>query len=571
MRLAARVLLVFSVGLVVAVGAGAAVEEGTAPAVTVVSIEGTEFQINGKPTYPGTAAQGLLLNARTVQAVFDDENPATVQRWAYSDTGVWDPDRNTNEFIAALPTLANAGLTAVTVGMQGGSPGSSSTKPDLSGAGQDPIVSAFLADGSLKPAWLDRLDRVIRAADENGMIVILNLFYFGQTHRWASEDAVIAALDNTVDWLVAQEYRNVILDVANESPGPGSAYYAEQPILKRTRIATLVERAKTRSEGTLLVSSSLSPGALPPADLLTASDFVLLHANKRTPAELTKMVDQLRKSAAFAADPKPIVINEDSPRLANMDAAVKAGAGWGFHQKSSLQVPPVAWDQPSSELRAFLDRVRSFRPRIVAVPAAVSFAVEPGSPAVTQAVDVDVSSGDPATVTISTDQTWLTASAPEPGETPLSITVSADPVGLEPGVYRGNVTVAADGVSEAVLPVLLLVAAPPAPDGANIVFSLSGARTDPEPLAGATVAGSIYVFIPDVPAVREVTFGLDGRVQSREKRPPWDFVGTNDDRRRSAKPLDTRKLRRGLHTVSATVGLRDGTKRTVSADFVVEN
>ena len=66
---------------------------------TVVSIAGEDFHLNGRPTYPGRVwrghrIEGLLLNTRLVQAIFDDLNPATVQRWAYADTGKWDAARD---------------------------------------------------------------------------------------------------------------------------------------------------------------------------------------------------------------------------------------------------------------------------------------------------------------------------------------------------------------------------------------------------------------------------------------------------------------------------------------------
>src|SRR3954469_3991784 len=75
---------------------------------TVVSISGDEFRINGQPTYAGRkwnghSIQGLLLNSRMVQGIFDDLNTNTVAQWAYPNTGKWDAERNTREFIAAMP------------------------------------------------------------------------------------------------------------------------------------------------------------------------------------------------------------------------------------------------------------------------------------------------------------------------------------------------------------------------------------------------------------------------------------------------------------------------------------
>jgi hypothetical protein len=75
---------------------------------TSIGIRGDQFLINGEPTYKGRTwngdrIEGLLMNSRMVQGIFDDANPATVQRWAYPDTGRWDPLWNTREFIAAMP------------------------------------------------------------------------------------------------------------------------------------------------------------------------------------------------------------------------------------------------------------------------------------------------------------------------------------------------------------------------------------------------------------------------------------------------------------------------------------
>lgn len=94
-------------------------------AKTTVSIEGDRFLINGEYTYKGRYWQnhrieGLLMNSRMIQGIFDDHNPDTRTRWAYPDTGRWDPDRNTKEFVEAMPTWKEHGLLAFTTGLQGG-------------------------------------------------------------------------------------------------------------------------------------------------------------------------------------------------------------------------------------------------------------------------------------------------------------------------------------------------------------------------------------------------------------------------------------------------------------------
>ena len=133
-----------------------------AGAATIVSVVGDEFHLNGKPTYAGRTwrghkIQGLLLNARLVQGIFDDRNPDTVAKWAYSDTGKWDAERNTREFLAAMPEWRRHGLLAFTLNLQGGSPqGYSREQPWHN--------SAFEADGSLRADYLARLERILNRA-----------------------------------------------------------------------------------------------------------------------------------------------------------------------------------------------------------------------------------------------------------------------------------------------------------------------------------------------------------------------------------------------------------------------
>src|SRR5262245_59427192 len=52
-------------------------------------------------TWRGHKIEGLLMNTRMVQGIFDDRNPQTVANWQYSDSHTWDPARNTREFVAA--------------------------------------------------------------------------------------------------------------------------------------------------------------------------------------------------------------------------------------------------------------------------------------------------------------------------------------------------------------------------------------------------------------------------------------------------------------------------------------
>lgn len=320
----------------------------------VVSFDDARTLIDGEVLNPGSRAEGLLMNARMVQAVIDFADEESRRRFAYPDTGEWDPERNVTEFIAALPAYAEAGLNAFTVNLQGGNP------VDAPGQDRPPwVVTAYGADGTPDALWLDRLDRVISSAADHDMVVILGLFYFGQDHHLADEAAVLAATDAVTDWLIETGHRNVLVEIGNES---NNRKY-DHEILRPERVTELILRVRERSRGTLLVSTSFTGGVVPPDGVLAASDFVLLHGNSRTADRVAEMVREVEANPVYRARPTPIVFNEDSTELANLEAAVDEGAGWGYHDKGAndyahgFQAPPVDWSISTPEKRGFFERV----------------------------------------------------------------------------------------------------------------------------------------------------------------------------------------------------------------------
>ena len=105
--------------------------------MTKVSIEGDKWLIDGVPThrgreYRGASIEGLLMNSRMANGLFDDDNPYTRHLWSYPDTHEWDPDRNTDELIQMLPVYRSHGLDAICVNLQGASPLGFESSPGMS-------------------------------------------------------------------------------------------------------------------------------------------------------------------------------------------------------------------------------------------------------------------------------------------------------------------------------------------------------------------------------------------------------------------------------------------------------
>lgn len=326
-----------------------------------MSIVKDKFHINGQPTYKGRTwkgqpVEGLLFNSRMVQATFDDRNPETVAKWVYPDTKKWDADRNTAEFIAMMPVWRKHGLLAVTLNLQGGSPeGYSKVQPWHN--------SAINTDGALDPKSMTRLGKVIDAADELGMVVILGLFYFGQDERLKDETAVIAAVDAAVDWLIARKYTNVLVEVNNEC----NVRY-DHDILKPDRVHELIGRVRTRStekNHPLFAGTSYGGGTIPKPNVVKASDFLLLHGNGvKEPKRITEMVRQTRQVDGYR--PMPILFNEDDhfdfdKPVNNFTAAVGEFASWGYFDfrmkgegfDEGYQSVPVNWKTSSERKTGF--------------------------------------------------------------------------------------------------------------------------------------------------------------------------------------------------------------------------
>jgi hypothetical protein len=329
---------------------------------TRISITGDSFHINGRPTYEGRSyhgkkIEGLLLNSRMVQGIFDDRNPETRSQWSYPDTGKWDPERNTREFMLAMPSWRANGLLAFTLNLQGGNPrGYSKSQPWQN--------SAFEADGSLRADYLSRLQRILDRADELGMVVILGYFYFGQDERLRDEAAVLQGTDAATRWLLERGYPNVLVEVNNEC----DVDRYEHEILQPARVHELIERVRRVSEGALLVGTSYGGGSIPRENVVRASDFLLLHGNGvGDPERIAGMVRQTRQVPGYR--PMPILFNEDDhfafdqPRN-NMIAAVGEYASWGYfdpgesNYRDGYQCPPVCWGINTERKQAFFGMVK---------------------------------------------------------------------------------------------------------------------------------------------------------------------------------------------------------------------
>lgn len=344
-----------------------------------VSFDGEAVCINGAPTFPGTSLEGLLPNLRTVNATFDD-TLGQVDWWdddgrftgnGHAGYGQWRSARsakaNTQRFIKALPQYRAHGILAVNLNFQGGHPlmsrqdieeghGSAGRRPD--GHRDFYHNSGFHADGTMDEAYAERICSVIEACDRLGMVVVLQLFYFGQDTALRDETAVCAAVDHAVDLVCVRGFTNVLVEIANEVM---HGHY-HHDVLMADRVHELINQARTRARqrhGVPLLVSTSEAAMLHnwhPAEIervFSCADFILCHGGDNVEtgrvgdtSDVVDKVEYLRAQPWFQQAPKPIVLNEsDGPEACR--AAMERHVSFGLHcDEIQTMYPPRWWPYP---------------------------------------------------------------------------------------------------------------------------------------------------------------------------------------------------------------------------------
>ena len=279
-------------------------------------------------------AQGKLMNIRLCQGLFHDE-------WMTEQP--FDAERNTDALIGALDFYKNHGVLMINVSLQGGQAGYDKNVNGVDrengyryGREKGTYVSAFRPDGSLKPDWLARLERLLHAADQRGMIVTIMYFYQGQDEQFESTAAIHTAARNATDWLVAKNFRNIMIDVANEYDLRGDTWDFDRYIPQHIPRFIDEIRARFGKSDFLPPIGASSDGRMQyPDSLMKVVDMVLIHGNGRKPEQ------KLARTRELRSVPRPILMNEDdngrpsttdhlAGDLKSCEILFDNAAGWGY-------------------------------------------------------------------------------------------------------------------------------------------------------------------------------------------------------------------------------------------------
>lgn len=217
---------------------------------------------------------------------------------------------------------------------------------------------------------MDRLSMVLTEADKQGIIVIVQFFYFGQTKRWnGNNDTIYNATDNIIRWLLDTKLNNFIIEVVNEC---NNGEYQGTP-LYYTEVGQLIQYVQNKCDNKFYVGTSYAPGHIPDDEVIKISDFILLHGNGQSPQKVASMVQDVRNSNSYTA--KPILFNEDkdykfNATENNMKSAIENHASWGFmavcngtddnNYFNAYQCPPVAWDINTNVKKSFFEALVNY-------------------------------------------------------------------------------------------------------------------------------------------------------------------------------------------------------------------
>lgn len=313
---------------------------------TVLEIDKTRFKINGKLTYSEIKgvkenALGLLMNARFIQGIFDDKTGR--ERYARFGRDHFCPDENTKELIAALPEWYRYGLRAITVGFQGGGPCFTINNFTIEN-------NPYSEDGTeIDGEYLRRMKSIIDAADEIGMVVIVSLFYATQVRFLRDNGAIRSIVTKVSEWIRDNGFTNVIVEINNEH---NDKNYLKCPILHEgSGVAELIGIVKSIIPNTPVGCSGF--GGNYDETIGEASSVVIIHGNGLTRQHLYKLIKRVKESQPG----KPIVINEDSQAIGQMDVTYREGVSWGYYNNMTKQEPPTNWTVTKGEDMFFAMRM----------------------------------------------------------------------------------------------------------------------------------------------------------------------------------------------------------------------
>lgn len=280
-------------------------------------------------------ARGKLMMVRLAQGLFDDER---------LEEAPFDPEENTASLIAELDHYKRHGVLAVSVGMQGADPhyAQDVNGVERSAAAADgpagALISAYEADGSLKPEWMKRLGRLLDAADERGMFVCVIYFSPNQDEALDSPRAIVNAAQNMTRWLIENDHRNVIIDVADGWDLQRDAWDHARFIPRK--IAALAVEIRDQFNGaafSLPIGASTAETLSYPISLARVCDLVMVRDSRSSLAEKTGALRRMSEYERAVWVTGDEMLPPAKPQA--LAPFLERSSGWSYTSPNAEQFP----------------------------------------------------------------------------------------------------------------------------------------------------------------------------------------------------------------------------------------
>jgi hypothetical protein len=160
-------------------------------------------------------------------------------------------DESTRDLINHLDLYMSYGVNTISVFLMGSRFGD---------------IKGYREDASLDPTYAARLGRIIEAADQRAMVILVGCLYWSTSQAkwdsWTQAEANLA-VKNTLQWLKVHDYRNTFVDVDNEGMARAAAGFdnrqmvlAGKTVDERIPIATNYRGAPPPEEADLTIHHS---------------------------------------------------------------------------------------------------------------------------------------------------------------------------------------------------------------------------------------------------------------------------------------------------------------------------
>ena len=330
--------------------------------MTNIKIINNKFYINDIAANRGNfLSEGKLIGIYTDMCVFFDNH--------------FDIAKNKRGFIENLTDWKKSGVNLITVGLQSPNPFEEYYKKAREQDKSKDISfnsSALNPDGSLNFDYLENAEEIIKAADNLGFAVLVNILSSACEDIFDDEFAILNGVFNAVDWLLDKNFSNVLVNLTDIS----HTFY-KSSVLNGGRIINILKSVREKVKDNIIcgagIKSFTNISEKNIGEYIKMSDFIPFYSKPKH--NTIKMLDNIY---FFKSKLREINIDREVPIIMakgddlsekynsygknNLIEALENGVSWCYYDRDGFIIFPVDWDKNSSlEKRRFFENVGNLK------------------------------------------------------------------------------------------------------------------------------------------------------------------------------------------------------------------